>query len=155
MLRARYRLCRPTSKFNCRLDSTSLLSDSLHIDQPDSNRIHRQQQNHKLTLGVSLDPLTTLLSTAEAMPPKYDEVVISDDDDVIVEAVVRAVQLKEDEAFARSLQVGITQRVPLISLKQACFKSTLVDNTLLGSLLQANSIIISTFGIGTELMTFT
>ncbi|XP_035654255.1 uncharacterized protein si:ch211-59o9.10 [Oncorhynchus keta] len=44
-------------------------------------------------------------STAEAMSPKYDEVVIGDnDDDVIVEAVVRAVQLKEDEAFARSLQ---------------------------------------------------
>ena len=68
------------------------------------------------------------------MSPKYDEVVISDnDDDVIVEAVVRAVQLKEDEAFARSLQVGITQRVPLIFLKQACFKSTLVDNTLLST----------------------
>ncbi|KAK6320059.1 hypothetical protein J4Q44_G00091660 [Coregonus suidteri] len=45
------------------------------------------------------------LSTADAMPHKYDEMVISDnDDDVVVEAMVRSVQLEEDEAFARSLQ---------------------------------------------------
>ncbi|KAJ8002970.1 hypothetical protein DPEC_G00164480 [Dallia pectoralis] len=42
---------------------------------------------------------------ADGMLPKYDEIIIDDnDDDVVVEAMVRSVQLEEDEAFARSLQ---------------------------------------------------
>lgn len=35
-----------------------------------------------------------------------DIVVIDEDDDVVVEATVRSIQMAEDEAFARSLQVS-------------------------------------------------
>ncbi|XP_010882093.2 uncharacterized protein si:ch211-59o9.10 isoform X1 [Esox lucius] len=45
------------------------------------------------------------LSIADGMKPKYDEIIIDDnDEDDVVEAMVRSVQLEEDEAFARSLQ---------------------------------------------------
>ncbi|CAB1323025.1 unnamed protein product [Coregonus sp. 'balchen'] len=44
-------------------------------------------------------------SASDAMLTKYDEIVISDnDDDVFVEAMVLSAQLEEDEAFAHSLQ---------------------------------------------------
>ncbi|KAK6318079.1 hypothetical protein J4Q44_G00113700 [Coregonus suidteri] len=57
-------------------------------------------EKERHTAGLELP-----LSTADAMLTKYDEIVISDnDDDVFVEAMVLSAQLEEDEAFAHSLQ---------------------------------------------------
>ena len=48
------------------------------------------------------------VSSAQEHLEEHEEIVISDDDnnDVIIQAMVQSVQLEEDEAYARSLQVG-------------------------------------------------
>ncbi|KAL0968437.1 hypothetical protein UPYG_G00266830 [Umbra pygmaea] len=71
---------------------------------PDTLSFLQDTEKHRHTSGLVL-PLSR---KDDAQLPKYDEVILLDEDeedgDVFVEAVVRSMQLEEDEAFARSLQ---------------------------------------------------
>ncbi|XP_046890729.1 uncharacterized protein LOC124477157 isoform X2 [Hypomesus transpacificus] len=73
----------------------SSTEDNTHSTSAQSTGKNRLRKPKKLAFPTTQEQLA-----------KHEEIVISDDDnnDVIIQAMVQSVQLKEDEAFARSLQ---------------------------------------------------